>query len=232
MEQARFILRAAVLTFAATALLAVTCLCVDLSEETHARTEMWRRLPTIVDLQLSETRAAAVLEIEGERKDLNAQLSGLRVDTRRTSADLIGAMNRIADEADTRLASIEAETLDRVDGVRGDLKPVLHNAASLENDAQASLDDLYPDLKSAVESVDVAATSTAQATEVVRDATPKLVATVQRIGDNSDKTTALTAKTMEHIEEDTRTLPKWLRTTIQIAPAAVPAVGIWELLHK
>jgi len=98
----------------------------------------------------------------------DAQLTALRTEALATIKDSL-------EVADGRLASIQA-----------DLKPVLINAASLTKDAQDSLDDLYPDIRGTVESGAVAVTSVAQAAEAMRDAAPKVAASVVSMGKSGD----------------------------------------------
>jgi hypothetical protein len=109
------------------------------------------------------TRAAAVRQLEGIRGDLRTESGAWR-----------GAI-------DGRLAG----AVGTLDGVRADLKPVLAGAAALAEDGRASWDDLYWDVKATVASATVATTSAAQASEAIRDAAPKVAASVVRIGDSS-----------------------------------------------
>ena len=114
--------------------------------------------------------------------------------------DVLGEVAQIRATADRRVGDSLARVdtaLGQVAEIRGDLKPVLANAATLEqhadaltSDAKDSLDDLYFDLKGSVASATVAATSVSQMSLDVRAALPKAINTWQGIGANVDGITA------------------------------------------
>jgi len=110
------------------------------------------------------TRAAAVEQLKGIRGDLRVESGAWR-----------GAI-------DGRLAG----AVGTLDGVRADLKPALAGAAALAEDGRASWDDLYWDVKATVASATVATTSAAQASEAIRDAAPKVAASVVGVGQSAD----------------------------------------------
>jgi hypothetical protein len=116
--------------------------------------------------------------------------------------------------------------------VRSDLKPVLAGAAKTADDSDRAITVHTKPSLQLLNGAKLTAAEVAQTARDVRKAAPVTIDGIQSIVANSNKTTALTVKTMSHIEEDTRTLPKPLRLLIQLSPAAVPVVGVWELLHK
>ena len=174
----------------------------------HAATRAARALPAAVSGEVQTTRAALIAQVTAARGDLSGQIEAARKDlldrTEREVADLrtgvLGEVAQIRITADRRVGDslARADTaLGKVEELRGDLKPVLANAATLEQHADAltgdvkdSLDDLYFDLKGSVASATVAATSVSQMSLDVRAALPKAITTWQGIGTNVDGITA------------------------------------------
>lgn len=170
----------------------------------HAATQAARALPVAVSAEIQTTRAVLVEQVAAARADLTGQIEAARKDllarTEHEVADLrtgvLGEVAQMRTTADRRIGN----SLDRVDTalgeveeLRGDLKPVLANAATLEQHADAltgdvkdSMDDLYFDVKASVASVTVAANSIGQMSTDVKVATPKALATWQGIGTNLD----------------------------------------------
>lgn len=158
--------------------------------------------------ELQATRSAVVAQVAAARVDLSGQLEGARKDllvrTEREMADLrAGVLDEAAQirtTADRRVGDSLARVdtaLGEVQELRADLKPVLANAATLEQhadglttDAKDSLDDLYFDVKASVASVTLATNSVGQMSMDVKAATPKALATWQGIGTNVDGITA------------------------------------------
>ena len=170
----------------------------------HAATQAARALPGAVSGEIQTTRAVLVTQVAAARGDLTDQIEAAREDllarTEREVADLrtgvLGEVAQIRTTADRRVGDSLARVdtaLGKVEELRGDLKPVLANAATLEQHADAlpgdvkdSLDDLYFDVKASVASVTVAATSVGQMSMDVKAATPQAMATWQSIGTNVD----------------------------------------------
>lgn len=129
--------------------------------------------------QITDLRLDAISEIDqqanGIRKDATTQLSGIR---READRQLTGARGDIKEIGG--FLSLRADALK--DSLIGEIHPVLANAATLEKDAQDSLDDLYPDIRALIESADVATTQTAQTMQTVREAAPQVAAATVSVG--------------------------------------------------
>jgi hypothetical protein len=125
--------------------------------------------------QVTAARDQVIGEVRATRSAAVEQLEGIRGDLRTESGAWRGAI-------DGRLAG----AVGTLDGVRADLKPTLAGAAALAEDGRASWDDLYWDVKATVASATVATTSAAQASEAIRDAAPKVAASVVGVGQSAD----------------------------------------------
>jgi len=141
------------------------------------------------------TRAALLSEIGATRGDLRSELATTRQEllsrTERQVAELRSGV--LAEAAELRTAADRriGDTLDRADAaigkveeIRGDLRPVLVNAAALTNDAKDSWDDLYWDVKASVASATVAANSIGQMSTEFRNSLPRTLKTWDGIGGN------------------------------------------------
>lgn len=200
--------RVCLLADAGTALLVSTKTAVDaLPAEVDA-------IRLDLDAQIAATRSVTSAQIDRLRVPL------LRLADARTgqALSLVDArLGQALTVVDSRTAAVGAS----LDGLRSDLRPVLQNAALLTKDAQDTLDALYPDIQAAVESGTVAATQTAQTAESVRQAVPKMLATAQKIEDNSDQTTAYSAQLFNNLTTITKpVLPWWARVGLAVAPPA------------
>jgi hypothetical protein len=189
-------------------LAALTGVAVQATLLLHAATQAARAAPAAVSREAQATRSALIAEVAAARGDLTGQIEAARKDllerTEREVADLrvgvLGEVAQIRTTADRRVGDSLARVdtaLGEVRELRGDLKPVLANAATLEQhadaltgDAKDSLDDLYFDIKGSVASATVAATSVSQMSLDVRAALPKAINTWQGIGTNVDGITA------------------------------------------
>lgn len=198
--------------------------------------------------ELDQAQAAAGRRLDAFQVGIKAEIASAerdllqRLDTGLKSADHhLGTLNETLDKsAYTALAIVDV----RAGEALKQLEPVTGKAAALVQDAQDSLDDLYPDLKATVASVDVAATSIAHTAEDAqatsgefRRAVPVMLTGFNHIIDNSDLTTKSTAQGMAHfafamknLADATKPIPKWARWTFGIAgalaPTAAGAVGI------
>ena len=146
---------------------------------------------------VAEVRAARIDVVEqsdrqatGLRADLTGQVAGIRADLRPRVDALVertdARVGQALQVADSRLG----EAAGAIVGLRGDLRPTLEATAALEADAQASIDDLYPDVKASVESGAVTMHSVALASEAIEAAAPKLSAAAVRNGENMAGITA------------------------------------------
>jgi hypothetical protein len=174
----------------------------------QAATGAARALPGAVSAEVEATRTVLIAQVAAARGDLTGQIEAARKDllvrTEREVAGVrtgvLGEVAQIRTTADRRVGDslVRVDTaLGKVDELRGDLQPVLANAATFERHADAltgdvkdSLDDLYFDLKGSVASATVAATSVSQMSMDVRSALPKAINTWQGIGTNVDGITA------------------------------------------
>jgi len=125
-----------------------------------------------------------VAEAAAARKDLlvrtERQAAALRIGT----LTEVGEMRKTADRrlGDT-LGRVDI-ALGKIDEIRGDVHPVLANAAALTADAKDSWDDLYWDVKASVASATVAANNFGQMSLDIRGAVPGTLATWNGIGGN------------------------------------------------
>ena len=192
------------LAFGCALLAALAGVAVQAALLLHAATLATRALPVAMSGEIQTTRAVLVAQVAAARGDLTGQIEAARKDllarTEREVADfrtgVLGEVAQIRITADQRVGDSlnRVDTaLGKVEELRGDLKPVLANAATLEQhadaltgDAKDSMDDLYFDVKASVASVTVAANSVGQMSMDVKTATPKALATWQAIGTNVD----------------------------------------------
>lgn len=135
----------------------------------------------------------AVKSLPAKLDAMNATINAQITMTRQQLLSLVDRHATVVERtADERLIALQqtvddrsGETLKLVDTHLSEItQPIVMaqaNLYALAKDIQDSLDDLYPDIKSATESAAVAVTSTAQAAESVRDATPKVSASVEGI---------------------------------------------------
>lgn len=182
-------------------------------------------------------------EITGLRLGVMANISGTALTVQDAVRDADARVDQAIRTLDRRAASLQAgadkhlgvveqitdarlrEATGALAGLRGDLQPTLRGVAAttaataaLVGDLQASVDDLYPDIKASVESVTVAAASAGYASEDFRRAVPVILDGAQRIVANSDRTTASTAEVMANLARATRPLPAWARVALAVAP--------------
>jgi hypothetical protein len=145
--------------------------------------------------EIAATRSALVLEIAAARSDLTRQIAVGRRDllaltSRQATAlrtESLAEVAEIRKSADRRLGDTLARVdtaLGKIDGVRGDLKPVLANSAALVRDAQDSWDDLFWDVKASLASATVAANSVGQMSLDIQSAVPGTLRTWNGIGGN------------------------------------------------
>lgn len=125
---------------------------------------------------------AVNLSLEAEIDATRVQLMGL-IDKHATVLER--SSNAHLDALQATIDSRSGETLKLVDTHLTDItQPIAMaqaNLYALAKDIQDSLDDLYPDIKGATESATVAVTSAAQTSEAIRDAAPKVSASVEGI---------------------------------------------------
>jgi hypothetical protein len=154
-----------------------------------------RRTVSAIPTEIACTRAEVLAEVAATRQDLTGQIAAARQDLlmrteRQVAALRTDAMTQVGDIRETTdrrvgdtLSRVDA-ALARVDDLRGDFKPLLANSAALAADTQASMDDLYWDLKASVESATVAANSLGQTSLDIRATVPRTITTWDGIGAN------------------------------------------------
>jgi hypothetical protein len=173
-----------------------------------------------VPAEITATRSAVLAEVHSDiqstRRELLATVNTQATAIQRTADHRLASIQHMVDARTAQALQIADSRLIDVTGAvkaaQADLHPVLANsatltanAAALTKDAQDFLDDSYWDLKSSIESATVAATSIAQTSEMVRNAAPQVVASVQGIAKSADDVAADVKK-----EADAVTAPqKW-----------------------
>jgi hypothetical protein len=143
-----------------------------------------------LNLQIAKLRTDALKEIDkqasGIRYDATGQLTALRTDTLARADALISDANdqagRALDIADRRIG----DGVYQIEQIRKDVKPSLDGAAALEKDAKDSWDSNYYDVASLLDSAEVTTTSIAQTSEAIRDAAPKLTASISGVATSAD----------------------------------------------
>ena len=162
------------------------------------------------------------------------------------------ARRDVTARAGTQITALRLDLMPRVDaltaqvaGVRTDLQPTFQNLAALTATANQDLADARPAVEAALNPTEVAgvvrdtrflmaraARATGhieQASDDFRGALPKILITVQGIGDNAEATTLAsiaasnnTAKLMSNLAEDTKPWPRPIRYILQGAGYAAP----------
>lgn len=131
---------------------------------------------------------AVNLSLEAEIDATRVQLIGL-IDKHATTLER--SSNAHLDALQATIDSRSGETLKLVDTHLSDITQPLvmaqANLYALAKDIQDSLDDLYPDIKGTVESTAVAVTSAAQTSEAIRDAAPKVSASVESVASDAKR---------------------------------------------
>lgn len=149
--------------------------------------------------------------LESVQKDLDMHVGGLRLDAQRQ----LDAANR---------------SLAEVAKLRGDVRPVLNSADELLQQSSGTVAVLRPQLLGLIAATKVTAGEAAQASKTFNERFPHIVATIERIGANSDRTTAATAQLTQNLATATSPLPKWMRWGLAIVPpiagAGSSAVGM------
>ena len=177
----------------------------------HAATRATRALPGAVSGALRATRTDLVGQVAAAREDLAGQIEASRKDllerTERQLAALRGdVMGQVAETrkvADQRIVDTLARVdtaLDKVEELRGDLKPVFDHAASLTKqvddaaplflDCEFNQDCVFNRYVGASKGVERAAMNFGQMSADVRAALPAAITTWQGIGTNVGGITA------------------------------------------
>lgn len=151
----------------------------------------------------------------------------------RTERDAKMLLTTTATNTNARVAevvSIARDTSDKVTdiatAIRADLKPTIDSippavasVQALTDDAKASWDDLYFDVKAATESATVTLTSVAMASESIRESAPKLSESAIGIGRSADGIAAdVHTATSDFVKPRTgwQRLRGWMETVAKI----------------
>ncbi len=230
-------------------LAAVTGVAIQAILLLHAATEATRALMGTVVGEVQATQTALVGQVAAARADLTGQVAAARGDllarTERQVAalriDVMAQVAQIRTTADRRVG----DSLRRVDTalggieeIRGDLEPVLANAAALAEHADKMVVDLHPQVLGLVAASKVTMGQTAETMRDIQRATPGFIATWQQIGAHVDlmadagaKSMQATQHTMENFAAASKPLPTWARIALGVGPpvaqmgAAAAATG-------
>ena len=133
-------------------------------------------------------------------------------------------VDRITEEARTTVVELR--------GTIGAIRPVVDNANETLAQTNSTIALIRPQAVGLLAGWKVTGGEFAQMARRFDSALPEALATWQRIGNNSDQTTAATAVMMKNFALSTRPLPKWMRIGLAIAPpvaqtgAAAVAAGV------
>ena len=157
--------------------------------------------------EVSDTRAALVDEVRAARKDIAArserQVAALR-------KDAMAEAGEIRQTADRRVGDTLARAdraLSAVEGLRGDLAPVLDAAQSTLHQADRTVSDLHPQLLGLVAASKVTAGETAQTMRDFRGAVPSFIAQGNTIAANVNVATSEFSGVATNLNRLTK--PKW-----------------------
>jgi phage-related minor tail protein len=226
-------MNAAIRTAALCAVAACACaLLLSIRAAVVGMPSMFDSYARVLLAEARGTRAGVVAEVRTGREDL-ARRAERQIAAAR--ADAVSTVKESLKVADRRIG----DTLDRVDagiaevrGIRGDLRPVLGSADETLQQASGTLAVIRPQALGLIAAAKVTFGEAAQAARRVDAALPRALlrwdqigADVQRTTDASAQASEATARTMAHLEEATKPLPKWLRYPLSIVGAAAPAVS-------
>ncbi len=177
----------------------------------HAATVATRALPGAVTVELQAARTAVLAEVRAARGGLASQVEAARKDllgrTERQVAalrrDAMGEVGQIRSTADRRMGDTLARVdvaLEKVEELRGDLKPALVHAASITRqvddaaplflDCEYNPDCVFNRYVGASKGIERAAMNFGQMSTDVRTALPTAITTWQGIGTNMNGITA------------------------------------------
>ncbi len=177
----------------------------------HAATVATRALPGAVTGELQVTRAAVMAEVRAARGDLAGQVEAARKDllgrTERQVAalrkDAMGEVAQIRTTADRRMGDTLARVdvaLEKVEELRGDLRPTFAQVASITKqvddaaplflDCEYNPDCVFNRYVGASKGIERAAMNFGQMSMDVRAALPTAITTWQGIGTNINGITA------------------------------------------
>jgi len=185
-------------------------------------------------------------QIRGLRSDTSKQLTAIEFDAMTAIREQGSALNGQVAEALKITNARTGQALDQLAELRADLAPTFKNMTSITahaDEAAAILfrrDALPAQTLGLIAAAKVATGQTALTMRDVQDAMPQMLASFQKIGNNSDKLTAETIATakestrlVKNLADNTTPLPKWIRYPAQVVgllgSAALPVIGIEKL---
>jgi hypothetical protein len=187
------------------------------------------QIPALLSTQMDATRSLIQIELDATRGDalelLDKQLTGARQDvgTRidhataaldNRTAQLQGDLTRVVDR---RASDVTEALVTSITGLRFDLAPTLASAQATFDATQGVILDVRPQVDGFLTAAQEAGSETAQASHQLHMAVPGILATVEKVGNNSE---AATAKDIE-LHEQAIGLMKNLREDTK--PASVVA---------
>lgn len=190
---------------------AVTVIQEDISETTQGMLALGNK----VEVDSNRALLQALRELGLTRQDfastqdralilVDAQLTGTR-------DDLDAHLGHIETDLNQRLEDITGTVVK----VREDIQPTIQGVNLLMR-----RDALPAQILGTLGATKVAMGQIAQTSIKFEDATPMLLAGVQTVIDNSNKTTEATAGVMANLKKATTPLPTWMRLGLAIAPSA------------
>lgn len=150
-------------------------------------------------------------------------------ETMRAARPVIGDVQIVVQDVSKTVRSADTAIIE-LGKLRADLKPVLASADEVLMQTSGTVAVVRPQFLGLAAAAKVTFGEAAQAARRIDAAMPQLLTRIDRIAQNSDRTTAASAGLFKHLEEATKPLPKWLRyplsVTGAIAPTAAGAFGI------
>ena len=196
----------------------------------------------VAQREAEKTRTALHVEMQGIRVDAVKAITDTRKDLLVSVNKLVAAVPPIVSTLTETVGAYQdlamhlADATDNLKSATDDIKPVLVSANKTVLDADKSITQMTPFAIGTLGGLKVAAGDLGTMGRDAQKAMPEILATVQRIGDNSERATAKSTEAMEqtrlvmaNLAEETRPLPKWMRYTFGIAgvvaPSAAGAIG-------
>lgn len=222
--------------------MALGCLCVlFLSLADFVRSQKGvgqreaQRSREMLDAQLTQARTMAggigiytSIQLIKEVRQIRIDLRNRLVSLERTADKRLGAIQGDARDqirvAVKKLDSRAREASGAVVATSLDLRATLNETKLLAAASTRTVNELRPQISGAFAAVKMAAGDMATMSRDTRKAFPQVLVTWEQIGQNSNKTTAMTAQTMANLEQATRPLPKYIRYPFKIGATVGPIV--------
>ena len=189
--------------FVCALLAALTGLAVNAIELIRAATATVSAIPA----EISATGTALLYEVQSARKDVLGRSERQVIALRR---DVMAQATELRQTADRRVGDTLARAdaaMDTVEGLRGDLKPLLNSADQTVHDVDRTVADLHPQLLGLVAGSKVTAGETAQTMRSIRDSVPNFIAQGNAIAGNVNTATVEFSGVAANLNRLTK--PKW-----------------------